>query len=80
VGLVLLEIKQNISLCTISQIFSGFTTARAVDPIPLCRDFPVPSNVPMGLIFGVFFKQLKVECFYANSSFLAIIILNMSNS
>jgi hypothetical protein len=40
VGLVVLETKQYIFLCTNSQFFSGLTTEQVVDPLPLYRDFP----------------------------------------
>jgi hypothetical protein len=40
VGLVVLEIKQNIFLCPHGQFFSGLTTAQELDTLHLHRDFP----------------------------------------
>jgi hypothetical protein len=40
VGLVVSETNQNIFLCTNSQLFSGLTTAQAVDPLPLEKIIP----------------------------------------
>ncbi len=44
VGMVVTEIKVNIFNCTNSLFFSGLMTAQAVDPLPLYRDFPDPSQ------------------------------------
>jgi hypothetical protein len=43
-GLVALKINQNILFAQTATFFSGLTTAQAVDPLPLYRDFPVPSH------------------------------------
>jgi hypothetical protein len=40
VGLVVSKIKQNIFFYTNSHFLSGLTTAQAVDPLPVYRDFP----------------------------------------
>jgi hypothetical protein len=39
-GLGCFKNKRKYSLCTNSHFFSGLTTAQAVDPLPLYRDFP----------------------------------------
>jgi hypothetical protein len=44
VGLVVSEIKQNIFHFTNSLFVSGLTTAQAVDPLRLYRDFPAPMS------------------------------------
>jgi hypothetical protein len=38
------SVTKHVFLCTNSQFFSGFATAQAASPLPLCKDFHAKSN------------------------------------
>jgi hypothetical protein len=60
-GMVASEIKPNIFLCTF-QYFIGLTTAQAIDPLPLYKDFPGVRNLAKDLKFKFFVgKSWKAE-------------------